>query len=59
MSDVVLVTFYGLITALCTGLGAIPFYFISDLSPRLASTTSAIAAGLMFVCEVWVIEGGE
>lgn len=59
MSDVVLVTFYGLITALCTGLGAIPFYFISDLSPRLASTTSAIAAGLMLGASFGLLKEGS
>lgn len=37
----------GLITALATGLGAIPFVFLRGASPRAAGFANAIAAGLM------------
>jgi len=35
------------ITALATGLGAIPFAFIRTVSPRVVANSNAIAAGLM------------
>ena len=37
----------GSITALATGLGAVPFAFVRDLSPRVVAWASAAAAGLM------------
>jgi zinc transporter ZupT len=36
-----------LVTALATGLGAIPFAFITRLGPHTMATTHALAAGLM------------
>lgn len=47
MSPVVLVFVYALITALATGLGAIPFLFLRQISPRVVALANAIAAGLM------------
>lgn len=38
---------YGLITALATGLGALPFVFLRDVSARAVAWTQAIASGLM------------
>lgn len=38
---------YGLITALATGLGALPFAFVRRLSPRTVAYADTIAAGLM------------
>ena len=35
------------ITALATGLGALPFVFIRTVSPRVVANSNAIAAGLM------------
>ncbi len=35
------------VTALATGLGALPFVFIKRLSPRVTANSNAIAAGLM------------
>jgi len=35
------------ITALATGLGAVPFAFIRTVSPRVVANSNAIAAGLM------------
>ena len=49
---------YGLATALATGLGALPFAFVKEVSPRLLSTANAIASGLMLgACFSLVAEG--
>ncbi|MDP6085769.1 MAG: ZIP family metal transporter [Nitrospinota bacterium] len=45
--SVLLVFVYGLITALATGLGAVPFLFIKQISARVVSQANAIASGLM------------
>ena len=42
-----LVFFYGLVTALATGLGALPFVFVRAVSARAVAIANAIAAGLM------------
>ncbi|MFC1491459.1 ZIP family metal transporter [Nitrospinota bacterium] len=47
MHPVALVFTYGTITALATGLGALPFVFVRDLSPRVVGWSNATAAGLM------------
>lgn len=47
MHPVAQVFFYGTITALATGLGALPFAFVRDLSPRVVAWANATAAGLM------------
>ena len=44
---VILVFLYGLITALATGLGAIPFAFLKEVSPRVIAYSNAVASGLM------------
>lgn len=44
---VVLVFAYGLITALATGLGAVPFVFVRGISPRTIAYANAVASGLM------------
>ncbi|MEP1151718.1 MAG: ZIP family metal transporter [Balneola sp.] len=38
---------YSLITALATGLGALPFFFIKKISPSFLGKSNAVAAGLM------------
>ncbi len=38
---------FGLITALATGLGAVPFAFLKDVSVRTVARAEAIASGLM------------
>ncbi|MFQ5889022.1 MAG: ZIP family metal transporter [Gemmatimonadota bacterium] len=42
-----IVLLYGLITALATGLGAVPFVFVRSISPRVVAFANAVAAGLM------------
>lgn len=44
---VIAVLGYALLTALATGLGAVPFAVVGTLSPRMAAYANAIAAGLM------------
>lgn len=46
-TSVLNVFLYALITAICTGLGAIPFLFVSEISGRWLGISNALAAGLM------------
>ena len=57
--DVPRVFGYALLTALATGLGAVPFAFVRDLSPRAMATANAIAAGLMLGASIGLLEEGE
>ncbi len=51
---------YALITAVATGLGAIPFMFIKKITPSVMGYSNAIAAGLMTGASIGlVIEGVE
>jgi zinc transporter ZupT len=47
LSPVLVVFGYGLITALATGLGALPFVFVRRLSTRSVAYANAVASGLM------------
>ena len=47
MSPLLLVLLYGSITALATGLGAIPFIFVRSVSRQTVAYANAVAAGLM------------
>ena len=47
MSAVLPVFTYGLVTALATALGAVPFLFVREMTDRAVSLANAIAAGLM------------
>ncbi|MGB5527906.1 MAG: ZIP family metal transporter [Gemmatimonadota bacterium] len=47
MRDVTLVFAYGLITALATGLGALPFLLVRTVSGRMVGRLNAVASGLM------------
>lgn len=42
-----LVIWYGTVSALATGLGAVPFIFIKKITPKVIGISNAIAAGLM------------
>lgn len=48
----------GLITALATGLGAIPFAFLKTLSPRTLAIANSIASGLMLGASVGLVREG-
>lgn len=58
MTPVVLVFLAGLVTALATGLGAVPFVWIRETSPRILALTNAIAAGLMLGASFGLIAEG-
>src|SRR4051812_11233650 len=46
-SDVVAVFLVALVTALATGLGALPLYVVANAGPRLLGGANAAAAGVM------------
>ncbi|MGF1475583.1 MAG: ZIP family metal transporter [Geminicoccaceae bacterium] len=53
-----LVAIAALITALATGLGALPFWFTRDLSGKWLGWSNAIAGGLMLAaCHSLIVEG--
>lgn len=58
MSEVLLVFLYALLTAVATGLGAIPFLFVRKLSERFASYSAAVAGGLMLGASFGLVAEG-
>lgn len=59
MTGPVLVVFvYGLITAVATGFGAIPFAFVRRVSPRIVAYSNAVAAGLMLGASFGLVAEG-
>ncbi|HSG49652.1 MAG TPA: ZIP family metal transporter [Longimicrobiales bacterium] len=58
MSEVTLVFLYALATALATGLGAIPFFFVKNVSDRVVGISNAIAAGLMMGASFGLVAEG-
>ena len=59
MSAAVQVFLYGLVTALATGLGALPFAFLKDVSGKTLATANAIASGLMLGASFGLILEGS
>ncbi len=60
MPQVALVFVYGSLTALATGLGALPFLLVRTVSPRGVAYSNAIASGLMLgACFGLLFEGTE
>jgi ZIP family zinc transporter len=59
VENLVLVFVAGLVTALATGLGAIPFFFLSDVSERLQVALWGLASGIMISASTFglVLEG--
>lgn len=55
---VVQVFFYALITAIATGLGAIPFFFVKGLTRKWLGISNAVAAGLMLAASFGLIYEG-
>ena len=49
---------YALLTALATGLGAIPFLFVRTVSERFVAYSEAIAAGLMLGASFGLVAEG-
>jgi zinc transporter ZupT len=58
MSPVLTVFLYGLITALATGLGALPFAFLRRISPAAVASANAIAGGLMLGASFGLVAEG-
>lgn len=49
-----------LLTAICTGLGALPFFFFKQISRKLLGAANALAAGLMLGASIGLTyEGGQ
>jgi zinc transporter ZupT len=49
---------YGVLTALATGLGAVPFAFLRRISPATLASANAIAAGLMLGASFGLVAEG-
>lgn len=58
MNEVLLVFGYATLTAVATGLGALPFVFLRGVSTRLVSYAGAIAAGLMLGASFGLVAEG-
>lgn len=58
MSPAMVVFVYGLLTALATGLGALPFTFVRSVSPRLVAYANATASGLMLGASLGLVAQG-
>lgn len=58
MNEALLVFLLALATALATGLGALPFLFMSSVSPRAVAYSNAIAAGLMLGASFGLVAEG-
>jgi zinc transporter ZupT len=60
LPDWAIVAFYALLTALATGLGALPFLFVRTVSSTTAAYANAVAAGLMLgACFGLLAEGTQ
>jgi len=58
LHPVLLVFGFGLITALATGLGALPFVFVRSLAPRAVAQANAVASGLMLGASFGLVAEG-
>jgi len=58
VSDTLVVFLYALVTAIATGVGALPFYFVRTLSERFVAYSGAIAAGLMLGASFGLVAEG-
>jgi zinc transporter ZupT len=58
-ADLASVFIFGLITALATGLGALPFFFLRTVSDKTIAMTHAVASGLMLGASFGLIVEGS
>lgn len=58
MADATRVFAYALITALATGLGAVPFAFVRRISQAIIAWTNAVASGLMLGASFGLVAEG-
>jgi zinc transporter ZupT len=57
-NETLLVFLYALATALATGLGALPFLFVREVSDRFVAYSHAVAAGLMLGASFGLVSEG-
>jgi zinc transporter ZupT len=55
---VIEVFFYALLTAIATGVGALPFFFVGRLSGRWIAASNALAGALMIGASIGLIQEG-
>ena len=58
MDPALVVLIWATITALATGLGALPFLFVRRMSPRVVAVADALAAGLMLGASFGLVAEG-
>ncbi len=58
MSQTGLVFWYAMITALATGIGAVPFAFVGTLAPAATAWANAVASGLMLGASFGLVAEG-
>ncbi len=58
MSEWLVVFLYALLTAVATGLGALPFVFVRTISERFVSYAGAVASGLMLGASFGLVAEG-
>lgn len=58
MTEVAVVFLYALLTAVATGLGALPFVFVKRVSEKFVAYSGAIAAGLMLGASFGLVAEG-
>jgi ZIP family zinc transporter len=58
MNPVLTVFLYGLVTAIATGLGALPFLLLRGVSPRAVAFANAVAGGLMLGASFGIVAEG-
>lgn len=58
MSPILTVFLYGLVTALATGLGALPFALLRTISPNAVALANAVAGGLMLGASFGIVAEG-
>jgi zinc transporter ZupT len=58
MHPVIHVFLFGAITALATGLGAVPFAFVRSISPRAIAYANSVASGLMLGASFGILAEG-
>jgi zinc transporter, ZIP family len=58
VSPILTVFLYGLVTALATGLGALPFALLRTISPNAVALANAVAGGLMLGASFGIVAEG-
>ncbi len=59
LSESIDIFWFAMITAVATGVGALPFYFMSDIKERWLGLANALAAGLMLAASIALVYEGS